>query len=152
MLNGKHTDNFANWFSLKINKPRLWTEKEWKNLIAKEKIWIWYKHHWMLMGEGNAELDNLLFFMQGEFLMMMGIWATFVKVWGFPDWTILFPVALTLFNKFLQWKIGNWKDKKDLIALQKEIGNKRDRFIREVRNDMQYYDTKRFNSSEKEEK
>jgi len=119
-----------------VRRPRLWDKTEWGKFTNKEKFWIWYKHHFMLIGQGNAEVDNLLFFTQGQFLQLMGIWMANVAVWNLPAWTIPAPFAWFIVNKYIMWRIGNWKDNKDLIALEQENTNKRDIFVRQVRGQM----------------
>lgn len=122
------------WFANnRIKRIRFWSEEEWGSLTDKEKIWIWYKHHWQLIGQGNAEVDTILFFTQGEFLTLMGIWTANVAVWNLPMWAIPAPFVLFIVNKYIMWKIGNWKDDKDLIALETEWGNRRNKVYREIR-------------------
>lgn len=124
----------TSWFvKTRVNRIRFWSEEEWKALTDKEKIWIWYKHHWLLIGQGNAEVDQLLFFTQGEFLTLFGMWMANVGIWNLPIWTIPAPFVLFVFNKYVMWRIGNWKDDKDLIALETEWGNRRNKVFREIR-------------------
>jgi hypothetical protein len=116
-----------------VKKPRFWTDEEWSRLNDKEKAWIWYKHHWTLIAQGNAEVDNILFFTQGQFLTLFGMWIVVMKEFNLPGYTLPLPFVWFIANKYIMWKIGNWKDKKDLIALENELSNKRNKFCRELR-------------------
>ena len=51
-------NQLINWFAKTRKVPRLWTKEEWNTRSSKEKIWIWYKHHWYIKGVGSAEVDN----------------------------------------------------------------------------------------------
>jgi len=123
----------VNWFSGKIYKPRLWTDQEWHKLTPKEKCWIWYKHHFHMIGIGNGELDNVLFFLRGEFITQASITVLLVKSFGLPDWCYLVYPVFFFAYKYVQWWIGNQIDARDLIALDKEIENKRNFVFREIR-------------------
>jgi len=113
-----------------VHKPRFWTKIEWSHLTDKEKLWIWYKHHWLMIGQGNTEVDNLLFFIQGQFLTLMAAWLAMMAAWSLPAWTIFLPLIFFLFNKWVMWKIGNWKDIKDFITLETQLNNKRNQWYR----------------------
>jgi len=124
---------FIEWFSKKIYIPRLWTKKEWVELSAKEKVWIWYKHHDNMMSTGNGELDKILPFLRGEFLTTAGIFAVLFVQLGLPQWTLFLYPILYFGYKLFQWYVGDQIDKRDLIALSSEIGNKRSIAFRELR-------------------
>ncbi len=125
--------NLIEWASTKVYIPRLWSKDEWNRLSAKEKMWIWYKHHDALMGAGNGELDKLLPFLKGEFLTTAGIFTVISIQLGLPTWMyFLYPVLYIVYKAF-QWYIGDIIDKQDLIALSSEIGAKRQIAFRELR-------------------
>ena len=50
-------------------------------------------------------------------------------------WWIAFALFLPLgfVNYIVQWYIGEMKDRKDLIALEQEWNNRRNKFMRELR-------------------
>ncbi len=121
------------WASKKVYIPRLWTKKEWVKFSAKEKMWIWYKHHDNMMSTGNGELDKILPFFRGEFIATAGIMAVLFTQLGLPSWSYaLYPVFYIGYKVF-QWFVGDQIDKRDLIALSGEIGNKRSIAFRELR-------------------
>lgn len=124
---------FVNWLSKKIYKPRLWTDKEWKQKNPKEKVWIWYKHHDALIGSGNGELDKVLPFLTGEFLTTTAAISVFIKMFGLPEWFYFLYPAFYIGYKYVQWWIGNEIDKRDFPALTSEIGSKRTTAFRELR-------------------
>ncbi len=125
--------SFIEWASKKVYIPRLWTKEEWEKLSAKEKMWIWYKHHDYLIGAGNGELDKILPFLTGEFLTTAGVMVAVFTLLGFPEWSYaIYPVFYIIY-KYVQWFVGDQIDKRDLIAVSSEIGNKRQIAFRELR-------------------
>ena len=124
---------FVDWFSGKIFKPRLYSDKEWNSLVPKEKCWIWYKHHFHMIGIGNGELDNVLFFLRGEFITQAGLASLIVLELGLPYYYYFAYPVFFFGYKYVQWWIGNQIDMRDLIALDSEITSKRTIAFREIR-------------------
>lgn len=116
-----------------IKRPRFWTEEEWNQLSNKEKLWVFYKHHWMMIGVGNGELDNVLFFLKGEFITQAAIMALVVNAFGLPYWAYFAYPALYGVYKYVQWWVGNRIDAEDLIAINEEMTNRRNKVFREIR-------------------
>ena len=126
-------DRIIEWFPGWFNKPvRFWTEEEWVQYTAKEKLWLKYKEFWMYVSQGNAEVDNILFFIQGQFVTMFIAWGVAMEVYKLPWWTFPVPFAFVIINKSAQYWIGRWKDKKDLIALETEHSNRRNILFRRL--------------------
>lgn len=116
-----------------IKRPRFWDEEEWNKLSNKEQVWVFYKHHWTMIGVGNGELDNVLFFLKGEFITQAAIMALIVNAFGLPYWAYFAYPALYGVYKYVQWWVGNKIDKEDLIAMNEEIMNRRNKVFREIR-------------------
>jgi len=116
-----------------VKRPRFWDEEEWGTLSNKQKVWIFYKHHWAMIGIGNGELDNVLFFLKGEFITQAAIMALVVNSFGLPYWAYFaYPVSYGLY-KYVQWWVGNKIDSEDLIAMNEEIMIRRHKGWREIR-------------------
>ena len=130
-------DIIASWFvAWRCPKPlRFWTEKEWKVFSPKKKIWIWYKHNWNLMNQGSGEIDHVLLFAKPEnWYKLIAVAALFEAAWHIPWWVaVVLFIPLEVLNYILQWWIGEVKDRKDLIALEAEISNRRNMVYREIR-------------------
>ncbi len=129
--------------SNKIKIPRLWTKNEWEKLSSLEKCFIWYKQIFYIKGTGSAEVDQVtnpikdLILYGGIILsnvsiafLYLGIELNYFTIIGIVTITC---ILLWIANFIFQIKIGNWKDIHDLIALEQEIGNKRDKFCRDIR-------------------
>ena len=136
-------ENFLKWSSEKISPPRLWSKKEWNTLSALEKTFIWYKQLLYIKGVGSSEVDQVsnplkdLILYGGIILSNVSIAFLYLGI-ELNYFTIIGIVAVCclifwIINFIFQMKIGNWKDIHDLIALEKEIGNKRDKFCRDIR-------------------
>ena len=135
--------SFVEWSAKRIGIPRLWTKTEWNACSAKEKLWIWYKHHWFIRGTGSAEVDQ--FTGPAKEILLYGslVILTVERLYAMAGIEIgasqlLLSVAVIciivwLANFVLQWFIGNKIDNLDLIALSTEIGNKRQIAFRELR-------------------
>ena len=114
----------------KLKPIRFFSNKEWKKLNDKEKIWITYKHYWMLKGQGDAEISII------EALIIQVItWATVLQIWGFNIWLMVFAPFVLLFSWWLKYKFGDYKDAKDLVTLETELSNKRNKVFRQIRKD-----------------
>ena len=118
----------VNWLGSKLGPVRFFSEEEWLRMTPKERLWITYKHHLSMINAGEGEFNV---FEQ----LIAGILAViaFFKIMGFPDWTFWLVPPAYIGLKGLKWKLGNWKDKKDFNALDVEIANRRNKFIREFR-------------------
>lgn len=125
--------NFADFIARKAPIPRLYEKKEWNKYNSKEKCWILYKHHFHMIGIGNGELDNVLFFMRGEFLTQVGIFGLIALNLGLPLWGYFIYPVFFFFYKYVQWWVGNQIDKRDLVAIDSEITSKRSMALREIR-------------------
>ena len=113
----------------KQTKPvRFFNKKEWATFNDKEKLWITYKHYWMLKGQGDAEISIV-----EAIIIQLITWATVLQIWGFDIWLMVFAPFILLFSWWIKYVFGNYKDKKDLIALETEIGNRRNKVFREIR-------------------
>ncbi len=133
----------ANWFAKIINPPRLWTKEEWKGLSSKEKIWIWYKHHWYIKGVGSAEVDNFTNPVKEIILYGSLIILTTERLFSMAGIAIgpttllltvgIIGIILWTANFVIQWCGGNKIDNLDLIALTNEIGDRRKIAFRELR-------------------
>jgi hypothetical protein len=131
--------NFLDEKVIKKRKPRLWKEKEWAELTPKERIWIFYKHHWTMKNIGSGEVDQITNPVK-ELILYGGILIILFKD---PVLVVIGAVCYVVGNTFLQWYIGTWKDKKDLIALEQEISNRRNLVFREMRKGILQYKYKR---------
>jgi len=108
--------------------PRFFNKKEWGKFNDKEKLWITYKHYWMLKGQGDAEISIF-----EAIVIQLITWATVIQIWGLPlEIMIVAPIVL-LISWWLKFLFGDYKDKKDLIALETELGNRRNKVFRELR-------------------
>jgi len=108
--------------------PRFFSKKEWGKFNDKEKIWITYKHYWMLKGQGDAEISVV------EAIVMQFItWATLIMLWKLPIEIMFVSPFVLAFSWWLKFLFGDYKDKKDLIALEMELGNRRNKVFRELR-------------------
>ncbi len=136
-------EKFVNWLSKKISRPRLWLENEWDTLSSLEKTFIWYKHILYIRGVGSSEVDQIsnpikdLILYGGIILsnvsiafLYLGIELNYFTIIGLVSF---FCLIFWIINFVFQMRIGNWKDIHDLIALENEIGNKRDKFCRDIR-------------------
>lgn len=133
----------ANWTATRISKPRFWTDEEWNKFSSKEKIWVWYKHHWNIKSYGSAEADNFTMpikdlILYGGIIMANALAALAYFKIEFDYFALLFVVGISCtvlwtINFVWQWTLGDWKDKNDFIALEQEIGNKRNKVFREIR-------------------
>lgn len=132
-MSNKVLTRLSDWAAGRLGPPRLWTEDEWHKLTSKEKIWITYKHTFHMIGIGNGELDNVLFFLRGEFLTQAGMASLLVLNLGLPSWCYFIYPLFYFIYKYVQWWIGNRIDAADLIALDSEINNKRSIAFRELR-------------------
>ena len=134
---------FVNWFAKRIETPRLWTDSEWRKLTPKEKCWIWYKHVLYIKGVGSAEVDQVSnpikdWILYGGIILSnislamiaLEIETNYFALIGVVGVTV---IVLWIINFAWQLKIGDWKDANDLIALEQEIGNKRNKFCRDIR-------------------
>ena len=121
---------FVDWIVKRIKPVRFWSEKEWNNLTPKEKIWIWYKHHWTMKNTGSGEVDQIINPIK-EVLLYGGI---LLIITNDPVLVTILAICYVIVNTLLQWFMGNWMDKKDLIALGQEISNRRNNVFREMRN------------------
>lgn len=131
---GRKTDKFFDWLASKTNPPRFWTKEEWFKLNSKEKLWVLYKHHDNLLGIGNGELDRFLPFLKGDFITSLAAVSSLLILIKAPEWVFwVYPIFYMVIWKAVQWWVGNKLDEKDLIALQTEIGNKRNKVFRELR-------------------
>ena len=136
-------ESFIEWVSKKVGIPRLWTKEEWHKLSAKEKVWIWYKHHWYIRGIGSGEVDQFSNPVKEIILYGSLVILTVERLYAMAGIEIgatqlLFTVGIIcvivwLVNFVLQWFIGNKIDNLDLIALNSEIGNRRQIAFRELR-------------------
>lgn len=136
------------WFADNIAKRvRFWSDKEWSKLNSKERIWMWYKHHWFIKNAGSTELDIVTNPLK-EIVLYSGVIittiTTFIIATGI-EVNQYFVVAgvltgltiLWIINWIFQWYIGEWKDKKDLISLENETGNKRQKIYRKLEKSME---------------
>lgn len=142
------TDDFVNRLvEWKCQEPiHLWGETEWNDLLPKQKVWLWYKDVWYLKNSGSGEVDQFTNPIK-DTLLYGGIITTtitllllYAKIQVNPI-TILLSVAVLclvayVLNFILQWRLGNWKDKKGLIPLEQELNNRRDLFCKELRQKM----------------
>ena len=133
----------VDWAAFKINKPRFWTNEEWDKFSSKEKLWVYYKHHWTIKGYGSAEVDNFttplkeLILYGGIILSNAMVALIYFKI-EFDYFSLMSIVGITcailwIINFAWQWMLGDWKDKNDFIALEQEISNKRNKVFREIR-------------------
>ena len=143
ILMSKNIDNLINRISSIIKIPRLWTNEEWMKLSSLEKLFIWYKQILYIKGVGSSEVDQVsnpikdLILYGGIILsnvsiafLYLGIELNYFTIIGFVSVSCL---IFWIINFVFQMRIGNWKDSHDLIALENEIGNKRDKFCRDIR-------------------
>ncbi|HEU04635.1 MAG TPA: hypothetical protein ENH95_05940 [Nitrosopumilus sp.] len=129
--------------SKKIGIPRLWDKEEWNTYSAKEKVWIWYKHHWYIRGIGSAEVDQFSNPVKEIVLYGSLVILTVERLYTMAGIEIgatqllltvgIICVVVWLANFVLQWVIGNKIDNLDLIALNSEIGSRRQIALRELR-------------------
>jgi len=136
-------DRIFDWLASKIKRPRLWSDEEWENYTSKEKLWIWYKHHWYIRSTGSAEVDQFtnpikeIILYGGIILSNVALALMYLGI-EIRYFTMIFIVGIScailwIGNFALQWKLGNWIDNKDLIALGKEIDVRRTKVFREIR-------------------
>jgi hypothetical protein len=111
----------------KLPPVRFFSVKEWSKMTDKEKIFMTYKHHYSLKMQGDSEI-GLIEALVTQFVLV----ATVLKVFE-QSWLIVFAPPLLLMMWFLKWKIGDYKDKRDLIALETEFGTRRNRRFREFK-------------------
>lgn len=71
---------------------------------------------------------------QMQFLGLFTMWLVLIKTYNLPNWVWPFPIFFFFANKGVMWYVGNWKDKKDWIAWETELANKRNKVFREIRN------------------
>ena len=111
-----------------LKPPRFFSEKEWSGYNSKSKLWVKYKHFMMMKSQGDSEVSVL------EGIIYLGIGAVgALKFFELPIWLmIFFPVWLIL-TWGIKYAFGDYKDKKDLIALETELGNRRNKVFRELR-------------------
>lgn len=135
---------FTEWFVNRfVKRVRFWEEKEWRQRTPKERIWIWYKHHWKMKNEGSSEVDQItdpikevvlyggiITLTLNSFLLAQGISVNFIEL---TNLVYLGAMVLWLILFGVQWWIGNWKDKQDFIALNMELENRRNKVFREMR-------------------
>ena len=139
----KSTKQIAHFLAKYINRPRFWTEKEWDILNPKEKLFIYYKHIWFLKNSGTGEVDivtnplkDTIFYggiLLANIQMAMLIYNIKIDMIIVLSLIAYAGLYLYLLNFYLQFKLGNWKDKRDFIALESEIPNKRVTAFREIR-------------------
>lgn len=124
------------WITKTLLKPlaartkpvRFFNKKEWDKFNDKEKIWISYKHYWMLKGQGDAEISII-----EAIVIQLITWATVIQIWKLPLEIMILAPFILLFSWWIKYRFGNYKDKKDLIALETELGNRRNKVFRELR-------------------
>ena len=137
--------NLVDWFvgTRFFKNPRLWTEKEWSTRSSKEKLWVWYKHHLYIKGLGSAEVDQVTEPLKQLVLYGSIIILTIERLYAMANIPVgatqlLFTVGIICVilwtgNTILQWLIGNKLDNLDLEAWTIEIGNRRNKVFREIR-------------------
>lgn len=139
----KFLTRLLDWFSKKINRPRPWSKIEWEKLSSLEKSFIWYKYVLFLRGTGSAEIDQLtdpakeLILYGGIILSNVSIAFLYLEI-ELSYFSIIGIVAITciilwVVNFVLQIRLGDWKEIHDLIALEQEIGNRNNKFCRDLR-------------------
>ena len=115
------------------NPPRFWKKSEWKLMSTKERVWITWKHHMNLKSSGSGEFDQITTPVKEIILYGSVIFLAAEKM-GIPP-AVVFPgvIGLWILNWLFQWALGNYLDKKDMLALSAEIGNRRNKVFRELR-------------------
>jgi len=137
-------ENLILWFVKKfVSRIRLWDQKEWDGLTPKEKLFIWYKHHWGLKNQGSGEVDQVTAPIKEAILyggIIILVFERILETVGIQTnvFTLMTIVAVScgilwLINFTVQWMLGDWMDRKDLIALKEEIVNRRNLVFREIR-------------------
>ena len=108
--------------------PRFFSQEEWNAFNDKEKLWIKYKHFWVMKSQGDTEISVI------EGIIYLGVGAaTFLNYWNLSmELMYFFPVWLAG-SWWLKYKFGDYKDRKDLIALESEVSNRRNKVFREIR-------------------
>lgn len=139
----KTTERIAHHLVKYIHRPRFWTKAEWEILNPKEKLWIYYKHIWFLKNSGSAEVDIFtnplkeVIFYGGIILANIQIYMLLYNIQidmiVVSFLIVIMGFCLYITNFYLQFRVGNWKDDKDFIALESEIPNKRVIAFREIR-------------------
>jgi len=124
----KPKERFFNFVASKLKPVRFFTEAEWALMSSKEKMWVTYKHILYLVGSGESEINVYEQLVSGMVpWITLAIVSEYGNIWGFI-------VVIYLALKYIKFRLGDWKDKKDFNALDTEIGNRRNKLVREFRN------------------
>jgi len=112
----------------KLSPPKFFTISEWKKMNDKEKIWIVYEDIWIRKGIGDGHWSRI----EGIVIQILTAF-TALKIWGLPEWMIIFIPFILFLSWFLKIKTATYLDAKDLVALSLEPGNRRNKVFRELR-------------------
>lgn len=136
---------FIHWFvnTRFFRKPRLWSQQEWNVISDKEKLWVWYKHHLYVKGLGSAEVDQVTNPAKEIVLYGSLIILTIERLYsllgiqiGAAELLYTVGIGCVLFWAVCtigQWLVGNKLDNLDFPAWDAEIGNRRNKVFREIR-------------------